>query len=82
MKKHTFLQSMHPKQTWRLQQAVTIKNSLEIYKIVCVFDQALSAKTAKVLWIIGKRFCDTGLQDLTVESGIIAKGSIQSHLVY
>ena len=73
--------------------------SLQINKIVCVFDQALYAKAAEIVWkqekfkniiirmgvfhticnllsSIGKRFQDAGLRDLSVESGVIAEGSM------
>ena len=75
--------------------------SLKLAKVVCVFDQALYAKSVEVTWkhhykfkdkviirmgvfhticmllaAIGKRFLDAGLQDLCVESEVIAEGSI------
>ena len=82
-----------------LEQTLGIMQSLHLNNIVCVFDQALYAKAAEIVWkqekfkniiirmgafhticnllsIIGKRFQDAGLRDLSVESGVIAEGSI------
>ncbi|KAG1659185.1 hypothetical protein GQR58_022660 [Nymphon striatum] len=85
-----------------LQQSLKIKDALFLPAIVVVFDQALFAKAAEIVWknaekfqtivlrlgtfhticnllsIIGKRFRDAGLQELCVESGVIAEGSVAS----
>ena len=79
-----------------LNQRLHIMESLQLSKIVCVFDQALYAKAIEwkhsdklknvilrmgifhtincnLLSIIGKRFQDAGLRDLSVESSVIVK---------
>jgi len=83
-----------------LIQSDFIRTSLNLDSIVVVFDQALYAKAAEIVWkhkdkykavvlrlgafhtimvvlsILGKRFEDTGLRDLCIESGIVAEGSV------
>lgn len=83
-----------------LQRSLQIRKQLQLPAIVCVFDQALYAKAAEIVWsrrtkfleiilsrgvfhtlctllrILGKRFADAGLQDLPVEAGVVAQGSV------
>lgn len=69
-----------------LTQTLNIMETLGLKEIVCVFDQALYAKAAEIIWKhekfqniklrMGKRFQEAGLRDVCVESGVIAEGSI------
>lgn len=82
-----------------LEQTLSVMQSLNLEKMVCVFDQALYAKAAEIVWkrenfkniiiqmgtfhticnllsITGKRFHDSGLNDLCEEASVLAESSV------